>query len=83
MNAGVKPKEIDELGAIAIKQELAACDLDRLKDLEDAFSEKLLSTAPKENFTVKEINNFKWNPVLKSDYLKTDILNKNKTNCNQ
>jgi len=83
LNSGVKPKEIDELGMIAIAQELEACDLDRLRALEDDFTNKLLSTSAKENFTVKEINNFKWNPVLKNDYIKTDVLNKNKANCNQ
>ena len=83
LNSGVKPKEIDLLGAQAERGELAACDLDRLKKLESDFSEILLSTNPSENFIVTEISNFEWNPVLKNDYTKTDILNKNAKTCNQ
>ncbi len=83
LNKGVKPKEIDELGAKAIKGELPACDLDKLKEMENHFSEKLLSENPKTNFTVKEITNFKWHPVLKNDYTKTDVLNKNKPKCSK
>lgn len=82
LKKGVKPQEIDQLGAIAVKGELPACDLDKLKALEDDFTEKLLATNPDENFIVTEILDFKWNPVLKNDYLKTDILNKDKTTCN-
>jgi len=83
LNKGVKPQEINKLGAKAIKGELPACDLDKLREMEDDFSQKLLSTNPKDNFTVTEIKEFKWKPVLKNDYIKTDILNKNKSNCNQ
>jgi len=82
MNKGVKPQKINELGAKAVKGELPACDLDELKKMEDNFSKKLLSENPKDNFSVTEITDFKWNPVLKNDYIKTDILNKNKSNCN-
>jgi len=80
---GVKPSKIDELGAKALKGELPACDLDELKKLEDDFSNKLLSENPKDNFTVIEITDFEWKPILKNDYIKTDILNKNKSICNQ
>ena len=83
MNKGVKPKEISEMGAKAVKGELPACDLDKLKTLEENFSKKLLSTNPKDNFTVTELKDFEWKPILKNDYTKTDILNKNKQNCNQ
>lgn len=83
MNKGVKPSKIDELGALAVKGELPACDLDKLKKMEDNFSEKLLSENPKDNFTITGIKDFQWNPVLKNDYIKTDILNKNKPKCNQ
>lgn len=82
LNKGVKPKEIDELGAKAIAGTLPACDLDKLKKMEDAFSEMLLSQDPKDNFTLTEIVNFEWKPVLKNDYIKTDILNKTQANCN-
>lgn len=83
LNKGVKPSKINELGAKAIKGELPICDLDKLKKMEDDFSKKLLSTNPKDNFSVTEITNFEWNPVLKNNYIKTDILNKNKPKCNQ
>lgn len=83
LKKGVKPQEIDRLGAIAVKGTLPACDLDKLKAMEDDFTVKLLSTDPGENFIVKELIDFKWNPVLKADYLKTDILNKNLPDCNQ
>lgn len=82
LNKGVKPAEIDRLGSLAVKGELPACDLDKLKNMEDDFSEFLLKTNPAENFTVKEISDFEWNPVLQNDFTKTDILNKNKPACN-
>ena len=81
MKSRLKPKEIDQLGAIAIKGELPACDLDKLKNLEDDFTETLLSTDAKKNFIVTEISDFNWNPVIKSNYIKTDILNKNAPKC--
>jgi acetolactate decarboxylase len=77
-NKGVKPGEIDKLGAMAVKGELSACDLDNLKELEDNFTQKLLSTDPKENFTVTEISDFLWNSDFRNTYIKTDISNKNK-----
>jgi acetolactate decarboxylase len=83
MNKGVKPAEIDELGAKAVSGELTACELDSLKQMEDNFSEKLLSTNPKDNFTVIELDSFEWNPILKNDFTKTDVLNKNKEKCNK
>lgn len=83
MNKGIKPTEIDTLGAKAVKGELSACDLDALKDLEDDFLEKLLSTAPETNFTITNVTDFEWNPKLKNDYIKTDILNKDKPKCGE
>jgi acetolactate decarboxylase len=77
LNAGVKLQEIDRLGAKALKGELGASDLRRLKQLEDDFTKQLLSSDPKAIFTVSEINDFVWNPILKNDFVKTDILNKN------
>ena len=81
LKKGVKPVEIDQLGARAVKGELPACDLAKLKSLEDEFSKLLLSTNPKDNFTVTSVVGFEWNPILKNDYSKTDILNKNKAKC--
>lgn len=83
INKGVKPKEIGVLGAKAVKGELNPCELDGLKAMEDVFSNTLLSENPKDNFTVREITDFEWRPVLKNDYIKTDILNKNSANCSQ
>ena len=81
MNKGVKPKEINILGAKALKGELSPCGLDGLKAMEDDFSEKLLQTNPKDNFTVTELSNFKWQPELKNDFVKIDVLNKNTLKC--
>lgn len=81
MNKGVKPSQIDELGAKAVKGELPPCQLDELKELENAFAQKLLSSNPKDNFTVKTLSEFEWKPVLKNDFLKTDVLNKDKRKC--
>ncbi len=83
LKKGVKPEEISRLGTRAIKGELPPCDLDKLKKMEDGFSKKLLSEDPKNNFLVAKINNFKWNPILKNDFVKTDVLNKYKSKCNQ
>ncbi|MFT6795920.1 MAG: DNA-binding transcriptional ArsR family regulator [Maribacter sp.] len=45
------------------------------------FTEKLVSTDPKDNFSVTEIIDFQWNPELRNDFIKTDILNKEKLKC--
>ena len=83
LKKNIKPPEITILGAKAVKGKLQSCDLEKLKKLEDNFSKKLLTTNPINNFTITEIMNFKWEPVLNNNYLKTDILNKNKSKCNQ
>jgi acetolactate decarboxylase len=83
LNQGLKPKEIDHLGALAVKGQLAPCELDALKDLEEAFAEMLLSTDPKDNFTVTELPDFQWNPDLHNNFVKTDVLNKHMARCNQ
>lgn len=83
MKKGVKPKEIDKLGALAVKGELPACDLDKLKKMEDDFTETLLHADPNANFTVTEVTDFKWKPVLRNDFVKTDILNKDKSKCGE
>ncbi|TAK42635.1 MAG: hypothetical protein EPO28_07000 [Saprospiraceae bacterium] len=81
LNKGVKPEAIDRLGSLAVKGELSACGLDSLKTMEDEFSDFLLKTKPSENYTVREIKDFKWDPVLQNDFVKTDVLNKNKPGC--
>ena len=82
LNDGVKPKEISVMGKKAVAGKLSACELDRLKQLEDRFAQKLLHEDPAKNFTVTELPHFKWAPVLRNDFIKTDILNKNKPRCN-
>ena len=81
LNKGVKPTAIDSLGNIAIQQNLSPCDIDHLRKLEDDFTQTLIQSDPTKLFTVKEILNFQWNPKIKNDYLKTDILNKNLPDC--
>lgn len=83
MNQGVKPESINLLGTKAIKGELSPCELEGLKAMEDDFSEKLLRTDPKTIFTVAELTDFEWNPLLKNDFVKTDILNKDARKCSQ
>ena len=81
LNNGVKPSAIDSLGNIAVQQNLSPCDIDHLRKLEDDFTQRLIQSDPTTLFTVKEIQHFEWNPRSKSDYLKTDILNKNLPDC--
>ena len=83
MNKGVKPEKINTLGAKAVKGELSPCELDGLKAMEDEFSEKLLLTDPKDNFSVTELSDFKWQPVLRNDFIKTDVLNKDTQKCSR
>lgn len=81
LNKGVKPAEIDRLGKLAETGALDACGLDNLKKLEDDFSTFLLKNDPQKHFTIKEITDFKWKPKLQNNFIKTDILNKNKSKC--
>ena len=81
LNKGVKPAAIDSLGNIAIQQNLSPCDIDHLRKLEDDFTQTLIQSDPTKLFTVKEIQNFKWNPKTKNDYLKTDIINNDLPDC--
>lgn len=78
---GIKPKEISELGALAVKNELSSCGLDSLKRIEEEFSLFLFKNSATDIFMIHELSDFKWNPLLKNDFSKTDILNKNKENC--
>lgn len=83
LNQGVKPDIIDEMGKKAIKGELTACELDRLRQLEDDFSERLLGSDPLENFTITEFPDVKWEIELNHSFLKTDIINKLAPKCDQ
>lgn len=76
LKPGLMPSAIDSLGKLAIKGNLDACGIDSLRKIESKFSSFLLSKNPKDLFIIEEIKNYKWLPVLKSNFLKTDVLNK-------
>ena len=82
LKKGLSNPKMNQLGSLAVKGQLSACGLDSLKVLEKEFSAFLLKTNPKDNFIIAEITDFKWQPVLKNDFLKTDVINKNKPQCN-
>ena len=81
LNPGVKPSAIDSLGNLAVKQELSSCGIDSLRQMEDDFTKFLLKSNPDNLFTVSQVANFIWSPVLKNDFQKTDVLNKEKEDC--
>jgi acetolactate decarboxylase len=81
LKSGVKPTAIDSLGALAVKGQLSACDLEGLKNLEDQFTNNLLSIDTKNIFEIIPLSDFKWSPKLKNDFIKTDVLNKDKGIC--
>lgn len=81
LKKGVKPDKIDEWGAKAVKKELNACQLDSLRYLEDQFARKLFSSNAQQLFILTNLSSFQWKPILKSDYLKTDVLNKFGKEC--
>lgn len=77
----VKPSIIDEMGNKAIEQKLSACDLDTLRNKEDEYTDFLMNSNPSDIFEVTEIKDFKWKPKLKNTFVKTDVLNKNVSDC--
>lgn len=77
----VKPAIIDELGREAVAGKLSPCELDRLRELEDAYTRFLRESRPEDLFEATPLPNFVWRPVLKNDFAKTDILNKNAERC--
>ncbi len=81
LKKGVKPAEIDAMGAKAVRQELGPCEMDSLKEMEDDFSLFLLRSPTDSLFEVRELTDFEWHPVLRNDFIKTDILNKNLAPC--
>jgi formylmethanofuran dehydrogenase subunit E len=83
LKPGLMPTAIDSLGRLATKGELDACGIDSLRKLENQFSTFLLSQNPQDLFIIEEIKNYKWLPVLKGNFLKTDVLNKKLQNCLQ
>ena len=78
----VKPAIIDELGNKAIHQELDACELEKLKALEDNYTKFLLQSKPEDLFEVMSLTDWDWSPKYET-YTKTDIINKNITHCKQ
>lgn len=76
MREGVKPSEIDSLGALAVLRKLSPAELDHLKALEDDFTDFLLASKPEDLFIVEPLDDFTWQPRLKNDFIKTDVLNK-------
>jgi formylmethanofuran dehydrogenase subunit E len=82
LKPGIKPAAIDSLGNLANIGKLDACGIDTLHQIENNFLNQLLLSDPKKAFIVEEIPDFIWNPVLQSSFIKTDVLNKNKTKCN-
>lgn len=76
MKPGIKPAEIDRMGALAVQRKLTSTELDQLKALEDSFTAFLLQSNSDELFTVTELQDYNWTPHLQSDFLKTDVLNK-------
>lgn len=78
LNESVNPKEIDVLGKQTVAGQLNVSDLQQLKKMEDDFTIYLLTTKPEDNFTITNLADLEWNPILKNDFIKTDIINKNK-----
>jgi acetolactate decarboxylase len=78
---GVKPAIIDEMGDKAIAGQLSPCELDELRLLEDQYLDYLQSNDPKVMFEVVALEGFVWQPELKNDFSKTDILNKAVVKC--
>lgn len=83
LKSGLKPAAIDSLGKLATKGELDACGIDSLRKLENQFSTFLLSKNPQDLFIIEELKNYKWLPVLSSNFIKTDVLNKKLKLCIQ
>ncbi|OYU95515.1 MAG: hypothetical protein CFE21_10245 [Bacteroidetes bacterium B1(2017)] len=81
LKPGIKPYAIDSLGKLANDGRLSACELNSLKKLEDEFTQYILQTNPKEIFVLVEITDFNWDPKLSNSFIKTDIINKAKSNC--
>ncbi len=77
----VKPEIIDRMGEQAIAGNLAPCDLEKLRKLEDDYTLFLQQNKPENLFELKTLSEFVWKPVLKNDFTKTDILNKNAERC--
>lgn len=78
---GLVPPQIKEMGALAVKGELESCELDELRELEDQFILKLLTSKPSELIILEKNVQIKWNSPLINTFLKTDVINKEKLDC--
>jgi alpha-acetolactate decarboxylase/formylmethanofuran dehydrogenase subunit E len=78
---GVKPAVIKEMEKLAVMQELSPCQLQELRAIEDEFTDFLFQADAKEIFTIQQLSDFEWKPMLKNDFVKTDIINKNAASC--
>jgi len=76
--SGVKPQAIDSLGNLAIAEKLSYTQLQELRKMEEEYSKFLKKTPAISNFQVIILDEYEWKPLLKRDYFKTDIINKNK-----
>lgn len=83
LNPGIKPQRIDEMGKLAIQQKLNPCQLDELKQLEEKFTQTLLSQPPKTLFTIIQLPSIEWPNNTYQQFLKTDIINKSVPGCIQ
>ena len=81
LKPGVKPRAIAEMGGRAVRRALSPCELDQLKRMEDRFADSLLRADPSEVFVVQPVPDFRWQPVLRNDFLKTDVINKDQPPC--
>ena len=81
LRPGVKPTAIDSLGSLAVQRKLSPCALEGLRNLEDNFSEKLVGLKASELYEIEELKHFRWKPILKNTFVKTDIVNKNGDKC--
>lgn len=81
LKQNIKPKAIDSLGNLAIQKQLKACEIKSLKEMEDDFSRFLLNGEASDLFDIKKLDDFIWQPKLKNDFIKTDIINKDATTC--
>ncbi len=81
LREGVKPKEIDSLSNLAVDNKLSSCELEHLRELENSFTDKLLSMSAKDIFEVTPLSNFTWKSSLSKTFVKTDVSNKKSPPC--
>jgi acetolactate decarboxylase len=81
LKPGFKPTTIDSLGGLATIGKLDACSIDTLRKIEGDFTHKLLSYNKTGLFIIEEINNFIWDPIINTSFIKTDVLNKKLLEC--